>query len=374
MHTPSTPHKPANSYYLPQLDGLRSVSFFLIFIHHFTGGPSNELWKGIHQYGWAGVDLFFTISAFLFTSLLHKEQQLIGHLQAKRFYLRRILRIVPLYYAYILGVCVFYRSDILANHDMWLHVISLLTFTDNIVIAAYGYNPIPSTGHLWTISYEMQLYLIIPWLYLLLARLAYHTRIAVCALIILISLLLREQAMAAGYIHPFIYLLPILRPESILIGVLLGFALQEKKIFNQKILRLITISACGSFLAIITLRQNITIYGFWQYYIYFVVACMWGSIVFAALKSNSLLSSLLQTPPLVYLGKISYGLYIFHLIALNSTPLLLSHFGWADCPWSIHFLLALSFTITAASASYYAFEHPFLKMKTRYAIIPSKPT
>ena len=98
--------KKSRRFYVPQLDGLRFLAFLLVFVHH---GPhwdavfaphstGNRIFSFLESYGWCGVDLFLVLSAYLITSLLLIEYQQEHDISLRGFYLRRILRIWPLYY------------------------------------------------------------------------------------------------------------------------------------------------------------------------------------------------------------------------------------------------------------------------------------
>jgi len=365
----------AKNHYLPQLDGLRLVAFLLVFIHHFPSGPPNALWQAVHEYGWLGVDLFFAISAFLITFLLYEEQKTTGRLHIRQFYIRRLLRIAPLYYAYLLFISLLMGSVLFSDNTLRQRLTGLLAFTDNGFGAVGGYSTIPYTDHLWTQSYEMQFYLLVPFIYYALAGIRMRWRIILSLAVMLISLWLRHEAIAAGYSHPAIYMLPILRPESLLAGLLLGFAFQETNIFTKSgriIMHIATVVAMGCLLGMITQQQTIRIYGVWQYYLYAVVAAIAICALYAALKPGSITGALLRARPLSYLGKISYGLYVYHFICINYTPAFLARLGMEHTGWGGHFLFALALTITVATLSYYILERPILKIKERYSFVLSK--
>ena len=160
-------------YYRPELDVLRFLAFLLVFLHHTL--PSGNDPRVVHLLkGWLpafvaltdacgyGLSLFFTLSAFLICELLLREREKTGEISVKQFYIRRILRIWPLYYlGVILGVLVAvlpggHRSDL--GGIAWFAF-----FGGSWYITTYGGLAQPVNA-LWSISVEEQFYLFAPWI------------------------------------------------------------------------------------------------------------------------------------------------------------------------------------------------------------------
>ena len=123
----------SKTFYVPALDGLRFLAFFLVFIHH-TPLFNNFIYVYLNTYGWIGVDIFFALSAFLLSHLLRIEFIQYNHIDKKKFFLRRALRIWPIYFIYL------FFSELPDKH--------LMLFTSNI----YAVVKNVSVGHIWTIS------------------------------------------------------------------------------------------------------------------------------------------------------------------------------------------------------------------------------
>ena len=114
-----------------------------------------------------GVDRFFVLSAYLLFALLHREHEATGQTDFKKFFIRRVLRIWPLFYVYI-GACFVYFL-VLGGKDpsVYGRTIGHLFFLDNFFTAFAGqYNPLNFTPHLWTIAFEEQIYLFMPLLFM----------------------------------------------------------------------------------------------------------------------------------------------------------------------------------------------------------------
>src|SRR5438270_2293138 len=158
--------------YLPQLDGLRFVAFFMVLLHHNAtprdyfaadSGFGKLLWLA-GDWGFVGVDVFLTLSSFLIVTLLMMERNATGSISIKQFYIRRALRIWPLYYGYLLLAMVLlplvWAMPQPLAETLGRHLFPFLTFTGNF---SYAYFPaVQYAGHLWTISTEEQFYLMVP--------------------------------------------------------------------------------------------------------------------------------------------------------------------------------------------------------------------
>ena len=151
--------------YIKQLDSLRAIAVtFVVFGHYF---PSFYIWK-YFPIGSIGVDLFFVLSGFLITNILINQRELNDSFKYTKlriisnFYLRRILRIFPIYYLFVIFVYLF-SSIVQANVHSALPY--LLTYTVNIYFfKKQGFSG--EISHLWTLAVEEQFYLIWPWIVL----------------------------------------------------------------------------------------------------------------------------------------------------------------------------------------------------------------
>ena len=142
-------------FYLPQLDGLRFCAFLLVFLHHspvFPGGSRAA--ASVKDMGWVGVDLFFVLSAYLLIALLQREHAATGAIDFKKFFIRRALRIWPLFYVYVAACFVhFVATDGEDLTKITGRTIGHLFLVDNFFSAFSGeYNPLNFTLHLWTCS------------------------------------------------------------------------------------------------------------------------------------------------------------------------------------------------------------------------------
>jgi len=355
------------SFYSPQLDGLRFIAALLVFIHHSPNLSSSFLGQ-VNEYGWIGVDLFLCISAFLLTRLLRLEFQRKEKIQIGKFFIRRALRIWPLYLSYATFVCVlavfWYDQNATETVGWWL---SHVTFTNNLMTALKGYSTVPFSSHLWTISLEEQAYLIMPFLllaFMLSGSVPSHLKyFSLASLAVLIGARLGFFLNDAP--HPFIWVLP-LRADAFIIGAVAAIITEE-----SRITRPITCMAIGILLmSSVVYFPNINEHSLYQVFGYTVVACGCVLVVVAS-QAQMFHDSILASRPLRYLGKISYGIYVYHVICIAAVSKAMAYFGLSN-----HFgvlLAGLLVTIMVSSISYYLLERPFLKLKERFQAVHSRP-
>ena len=175
---PAIAHAPRR-FYQPELDGLRFYAFLGVFVCHTLPSSGRLSIAGcicrcrgcgaaIAKSGAAGVDLFFALSAFLITVLLLRERQQTGGISLRLFYLRRILRIWPLYFV-VIAVAVVLAHTVAEQILPWYYVAGYLLFVGNWVHAVFGH-PQSICSPLWTVSIEEQFYLVWPLLMKMLGR------------------------------------------------------------------------------------------------------------------------------------------------------------------------------------------------------------
>lgn len=370
---PSTVAKRSKFYY-PELDGLRFIAFLLVFIHH-APVPDHRVWSFVHSFGWIGVDLFFALSAFLFVKLLAKEYDQTGTISIRKFYLRRGLRIWPIYATFCLFILATGSSSASAGFFSW-RALGLFTFADNVLTACKGYDPIFGSAHLWTISYEEQFYLLIPLLLLFLFQSPRWRVVASLSGIAALFTLIRAGMIWQQAPHPAIWVLPVTHFESILLGIVVGLGG-----FDVILSRIpaILILAAGLFSGWLMTRMGSVQVIDWSLMVsYVLIGSCTSLIVYVVFRTgNSRFMKWLSLGPFVYLGRISYGLYLYHVLGLNLGSKFVHHPCFkARLPFSeplTSFVASLCITVAIASVSYLLIEKPFLKLKKRYEIIASRP-
>ncbi len=363
--------------YLPGLNGLRAIAAFAVIISHITlslnhFGLKTKLF-GVNMYGtilgWNlagyGVTLFFTLSGFLITFLILKEKET-AKLNIKHFYIRRILRIWPLYYLYFfICLATILCFGISFNKESIPYYIFL---TPNIPFIIH--TTLPFLAHYWSLGVEEQFYLFFPQI----ARYSNKKlfKISVLILVLFLFVKLIFWVLVKKYNIPIPYLaITVTRFQTIIIGVI-GAILYYNR--NQLFVLLTThkLTQMIAWTCILLMAMN-------RFHIGSVINDELASAVSLCLimgqvtKRNRLIN--LENKVCDFIGKISYGMYVIH-------PLLIFYFAkifgqFKSDEITNHLLLYFlitSTTILLAYLSYELFEKKFLKLKTRYSPVRSSGT
>jgi peptidoglycan/LPS O-acetylase OafA/YrhL len=361
-------------FYQPELDGLRFYAFLGVFICHtlpFDGAfyrrfhlPIPWLWGAIAKSGAAGVDLFFALSAFLITSILLREREETGGISLRRFYLRRILRIWPLYFL-LIAVGVVLAHTMAKQSLPWYYVAGYLLFVGNWVHAVFG-RPESICSPLWTVSIEEQFYLIWPLLMKMLRR---RGMIVAAIVTFLLATVCRVGFMLAGSSGGFIYYGSVSRCDSLALGILLALFADRLPRLTRRVRWLLLAGGLLGWLASSAwLNEQPGPVDIRMVLGRLIVSLAAGAILYACLHSHS---KLVRGEWVVRLGKISYGLYMLHLTGIL---IMLSLFRpvWG---WQLLATKALGFVMTVilAMASYRWVESPFLHLKDKFATVLSRP-
>jgi peptidoglycan/LPS O-acetylase OafA/YrhL len=349
--------------YRPWLDGMRGVAILLVLALHF----------GVLPGGFLGVDVFFVLSGFLITVLLAEEWRDRGSIDFRRFYLRRALRLLPAY-AVLLAVVAarlfFVTGDEVGN-----------TIRELLVAGCYFANwpSLHGVGmlhlrHTWSLCVEEQFYLIWPIVFwtMLRFRMSRPRILAVVVAGIFLSALdrlllywLLKQSDRMGAVFR-LYMGLDSRADALLIGCLIGLLAAWGYLRNRDGLglRLAALVAIGLLGWILSARgiDNAPLYRYEFTVIALLIGILLVRLVTASSASTTLLGRVLEAPPLLWIGRRSYAIYLFHLPIIDGL-------GVENKAWSEpgRCLLAGALALGAAALSYVVVEQPFLRLKSRFA-------
>jgi len=339
--------------YRPALDGVRAIAVLAVMSWHFVV-------PGIKG-GFLGVDLFFTLSGFLITSLLVEEWSTTGTIRLQSFYVRRFLRLIP---------AVLVVIAISAPFVPWLWTVLALGYVANWGVA-YGYFGVSPIRHLWSLSVEEQFYIVWPTLLVTLLRARASRRLvyAVVALLALASTVFKIVAWHTPEDWTRLYSGSDGRADQLLIGCLLGLflswsALPRTRWFRRGVAILVLPAIV--FLGWLVVHAAV----YWEFFYHqggFALVALATAILLLHLMTAPFrwLAAILEWKPMVAIGRISYGLYLWH------QPV-----GWFTDPRHVEFLpvlpryvlmairVVLSFALALASWKW--IERPMLRLKRRF--------
>jgi peptidoglycan/LPS O-acetylase OafA/YrhL len=371
----------AKSFYRPELDILRFLAFIPVFIAHLL---PREIWSpqgqiaGLSQkvaFGFyrrhhisafgakvliamvgcntASLNIFFVLSAFLISTLLLREREVSGTVHLRAFYIRRMLRIWPLYFLAI-AIGTLWRYVDFSSHLERRNLIAFLLLAGNWTFVFYG-STSSFIAPLWSVSVEEQFYLVWP---LILRRLTRRGMLVFSAGTVLVGVLGVWFLVMRGYPWPeksTFFQLP-----SIAVGIVLAYV----RPFRLSAVRRILVLLAGAGVVFMS-SWAFQFHGINYSLIPLLDALGAGLVFFSCLGSS------LRNPWLCYLGKISYGLYVYHEFCLYLVGK--AHFGHAITELAEYGLLALSLTLVMAVLSYRFIETPFLRLKDHFAVVHSRP-
>jgi peptidoglycan/LPS O-acetylase OafA/YrhL len=347
--------------HMPQLDGLRAFAVMAVLVHHLFDPLLLPGYRGPGDWGIAaicGVRLFFVLSGFLITGLLLDAVDACrGGPRAAamwRFYGRRALRIFPVYYL-VLAIALLVGPADAREQVPWL-----ATYTYNLWISSIGWYS-DYFSHFWSLCVEEQFYLFWPWIVLFAPR--KHLKGYAVAMI-LIAPLFRWFALATEMNGVAFYTLTPSSLDALGLGALLAISTNGRPASAEleRHLRLtgVPIAVAGLLLAFVSswgravLLETFIALGF----LWLVAGASRG---FAGVAG-----AFLNASPVRYLGKISYGIYVYHLLVPYVLNWSLKTAGFAPLRKDLYgFAVYTAVTIAVASCSWFALERPFNALKDR---------
>lgn len=353
--------------YLPQLDSVRGISFIAIFLFHavritdkpfFLSGFVHFLYSNLDM----GIEIFFVLSSFLLTWLGLREYEKRGNFSFKNYFVRRALRIWPLYFFILfLG---FVIIPAVANHvhhpislpDKWYYIFFIANF--------YTIDHVFFLRILWTISVEEQFYL-----FWGLSLKFFHKRLLwVIAILVLTSISFEVYAMsmhAPSYFNTLTYLFDFACGASAAVLVSRPNRISD---FIRKLSQPATIIfycyLVFHFIIFYFLNKNSTgiindLVALINRYLFIIYIAIF---IAEQVINNSRTKFFAESKFLIFTGKLSYGLYCYHGMTITVTNIILNRFQISN--WII-VIICFAITYMIATISYFYLETPFLKLKTK---------
>jgi len=307
-----------------------------------------------------GVTMFFVLSGFLITWLLLREHSLSGRIALRDFYIRRMLRIWPAYFA-LIGVSVLLRHY-LNPQEPWRPLgpplLTSLTFTYNYFKAAGGMTHL-AIDQLWTVSVEEQFYFVWPAVLILLLRRGREWAVMAVSSAVVLALVWRcVLYLGFGVSWRYIYTAFDTRADALAMGCLLALVSATPAFLRLARTTIRTPLMPLLPLGILVVNNDIPGSYHWTIGPTVEAACMLVLIVQLLQLFRSRLWSWLEHPTTKYVGIVSYSAYLYHYLGLAVAADLRQGAGVRG-----HFVLGTTTTLALASTSYYLIERPFLRLR-----------
>ena len=378
--------------FFPNLDGLRFISFFLVFLYHTyltffhnikdTSPDTYDYIQRLFQNGNLGVNFFFVLSGFLITYLLIKEKEYKGKIHVPHFYVRRILRIWPLFYMCVfIGFIIFpiikrytgQEPHEIANPAYYLFFANNFDFMHSWPVKPDA----TLLSVLWSVAVEEQFYLTWP-LILTMVPLKYFKYVFLS--IMALSLVFRafhsdftEQDFAYRYFHTFSLI------GDMAFGGLLAYYCSYETKFKRFVTNLNRVQIAMIYvgaLSVTIFRGDLFDQNSFTLTIErLTIAFFYGMIILEQNYSKRSFFKMSQFKTISKLGVYTYGLYCLHLLGFLIADIVLSKAGFSKVSVLVAVsssVLALFLSILIALASYHLYEKWFLQLKDKFAFIVKK--
>jgi peptidoglycan/LPS O-acetylase OafA/YrhL len=365
------------------LDGLRGLAIAAVFSFHYRIEPHSPA-----EWGWTGVDLFFALSGFLITGILFDS---LGEQHYFRnFYIRRALRIFPLYW----GLWCILLAFMLAKARFEAAFLAWPAYVGNY-LGAYAlhsglkhehFNVLPAAVHIaqeklrirvgpyWSLCVEEQYYLTWPFVVWVLRRRERLLRFCVAGMagVLVIRVALRFWLPAEWLAYNEVYFWTFTRSDSLLAGSALALWVRWPGGLDRRHTGIIAVAITAALIALATaewlcgLFNGISFAGWMQTWGLTAVAVAAAGVVALSLRAGSL-ARVLTSKPLQHLGRVSYGFYVFHLLFWDCDRIVIDATTPRIHAWLIH-AAVFAWVWLLSWASFQWYETPFLRLKERWSV------
>jgi peptidoglycan/LPS O-acetylase OafA/YrhL len=371
--TSSTRPRSRESDHMPQLDALRAFAVGGVLLAHYW--PLERLPWGLSRIdtGFLGVRLFFVLSGFLITGILLRCRVTAESMQhspwffIRQFYLRRFLRIFPLYYFVILTG---FALNVPPAREIFAW---LVTYSLNIYVSLQGHwSSALRFGHFWSLATEEQFYIVWPWLVLFVRRKGLP---AALLAMILLGPLYRAYAVINHFNDIATDAFTFASVDSLALGALLalvfesGYPKVKIRAYLTKIV--LPVGLLGAVIVNVLFDTGMSSGWFWILYDSLAALVFCWLVGMAAGGFTGFPGAILTWRPLVFLGTISYGIYVYH----HFVPAIYIHaFGLLGVQYReqgpLNLLLGSATTVIVAWLSWHFMEHPINRLKRYLPYVP----
>lgn len=344
------------------LDGLRCLSILAVVWHHSQSTPAS--WRVLNL-GFLGVDLFFVISGFLIVTLLLRERSRNGTISLEKFYIRRTLRIFPLYYGLILAMAAVYTtvgSNSTYGQQFLRDVPYYLTYTANFVTVGFAI--------VWSLATEEQFYLVWPSIEKYLSKYTIPLLLVAIGLNQVVNLPAGKIFISAavGTNDWTRLLISQTTFTPILLGVCMAHALHDARAYRIAGWLVRGAWAPAIYLTVLvvvmmTLPPDIS--GFPRLGVQICMSLLLMSCVY---RENHVLRALLTLPPVKRIGEVSYGIYLLHIEVIAVVVHAVG--GRLEGRPLLTFTVEIAATLVLAELSFRLYESPILNFKRRFSVGP----
>ncbi|MFN2974944.1 acyltransferase family protein [Terriglobus aquaticus] len=318
---------PRSIAYKPELEGIRAIAFGIVFLVHYSTHNANlhshsrlaYPWLLACQLSYCAVPIFFALSGYLITGVLLSTREKANYFSV--FYMRRLLRIAPLYYAVLCGCALV----ALAMHTgLRLRLILLLVHLHNFWLTDdfYAINPMMNLGHFWSLAVEEQFYLLWPVAIFLVRNDRSLLRLCYFAIFLSLSARLAWWWWAMPY-PTFGNVNSVFRCDALILGAILAISERKHKNLVEKLafpaILCLVISCCAVLGRAFYSGTSMPVEPFGVAFISPLLSVMGIALVILAMNKSSVVHRVCSQKWAVSFGKRSYGLYVIHQLFLLVT-------------------------------------------------------
>lgn len=373
--TTATPMRPPTGDHVPALDGIRGLALLLVILFHARLGVPrstfDDLTLRLFGVGWCGVDLFFVLSGFLITGILLDARGSAGYL--RNFYARRILRIFPLYFAFLAVAFLLLPDRFEVSQYSWDYLAYYLLYLTNILHAVEPRALSFPLAVTWSLSVEEQFYIVWPFVVLFAGP---RRLMQICLVLIPLALAIRIGMQLNGVSRGIIYSMTFCKLDALAVGGLIAaiVRLHRTQVLQRTFTWVGRVSLTGIVILFVVTKGYLSQYDPYVQSIGFTcLSLFFGSVLFHAYqcKPDSITYRFWCSMPLRVMGKYSYAMYLCHVpVQLWVADHLWSRtqMDWIPGPTVlpgqiIFWALVFAISLLIAVVSWHILEKHFLKLK-----------